>query len=199
MSMQLRSFRITGTRPLLMNNPQVVDRFNPYALRMAQITAKKGKTRTDEDVRELQDIEVRSKVHWDDELGVVVPASWVLAALAKNSHAVAKISKERIRGTVVAEEFAVPLQYEDKHLVRTLDDIVGNPDFRHSMILPQMGKRVMKAMPIFHNWWFEITLGFDDKVIDQRSLVRILQHAAQYGGFGDFRPTFGKAMAEAWV
>ena len=30
----------------------------------------------------------------------------------------------------------------------------------------------------------------------QQRQCRIVQHAAQYGGFGDFRPRFGRATAE---
>jgi hypothetical protein len=37
---------------------------------------------------------------------------------------------------------------------------------------------------------------FDDKIIDPDSLSRIIDHTARYGGFGDFRPKFGRASAE---
>jgi hypothetical protein len=50
--------------------------------------------------------------------------------------------------------------------------------------------------PIFHNWSFETMLEFDDKTIDPSSLTHVVKHAARYGGFGDFRPTFGRATAE---
>jgi hypothetical protein len=37
---------------------------------------------------------------------------------------------------------------------------------------------------------------FDDTVVDFGSLNRIVERSAMYGGFGDFRPTFGRATAE---
>ncbi|NBX51832.1 hypothetical protein EBT25_18300, partial [bacterium] len=40
--------KVAGVMPLLMNNPQTVDRFNDFAKRMSVISAKKNK-RTDED------------------------------------------------------------------------------------------------------------------------------------------------------
>ena len=43
---------------------------------------------------------------------------------------------------------------------------------------------------------FEIDLEFDDKVYDFDVLKNIVTNAAAYGGFGDFRPTFGRAKAE---
>jgi hypothetical protein len=33
-------------------------------------------------------------------------------------------------------------------------------------------------------------------MIDPGSLTAIAKHAAKYNGFGDFRPTFGRAVAE---
>ena len=50
--------------------------------------------------------------------------------------------------------------------------------------------------PTTHEWRFATTVEFDDKIIDPDSLTRIVEHAAKYGGFGDFRPTFGRATAQ---
>jgi hypothetical protein len=80
--------------------------------------------------------------------------------------------------------------------VKTITDVVVNPVFRHRMLLKQGQVRVPKDAPIFHDWSFETTLEFDDTVVDLRSLGNIIKRAATYGGFGDFRPTFGRATAE---
>ena len=81
MAMRTAAVKITGVTPLLMNNPQTVDRFNRFAKRMAAINAKKTR-RTDDDYLELRDIEVESKVYFDDEMGVYAPANWVSEAIA---------------------------------------------------------------------------------------------------------------------
>jgi hypothetical protein len=195
MAMQQAKVKVTGINPLLQNNPQTVDRFNPYTKRMAQINAKKTR-RTDDDYRELQDIEVRSKIYFDDKLGIYVPGSWVSAALAAASFKVAKISKAEVRGSVFMTEDRIRLNYENSNLVKDPDDIVKNPQFRIAMTLKQGQVRVVKAVPIFHKWGFETVIEFDDKTIDPDSIARIIEHSAKYGGFGDFRPTFGRAVAE---
>lgn len=64
------------------------------------------------------------------------------------------------------------------------------------MLLPQKDVRVEKFMPIFHDWSFDATLEYDDAVLDRDALRRVVTHAARYGGFGDFRPTFGRADVE---
>ena len=195
MAIKTLTTKITNINPLLMNNPQTVDRFNPYTKAMKKINDKKTR-RTDEDYRDLQDIEVRAKIYWDDSVGIYVPSTWVLAALAAASFKKAKISKADVRGSVFTTEDKIKLVYQNMDKVKTPDDIVGNHDFRLNMTLKQGQVRIVKAVPIFHKWGFETTLEFDDKLIDPESLSDILQHAALYGGFGDFRPTFGRAHAE---
>lgn len=195
MSIQSMTATITGINPLLMNNPQTVDRFNPYAKAMAKINAKKTK-RTDDDYREMQDIEVRSKIYFDADRGIYVPSTWMLAAIAAVSFRTTKISKADVRGSVFTVNDKLPLTYRDMAKVKKPEDIVGNSDFRINLTLKQGQVRVVKAVPIFHDWSFTCALEFDDKTLDPDSLVRIIKHAATYGGFGDFRPTFGRATAE---
>lgn len=195
MAMETLSFRITGTQPLLMNNPQAADRFNKYGIRMKQINDKKT-GRTDEDYREMADLEIRSALYFDKEIGVYVPSAWIMAAIAKNSHAVTKISKEKIRGSVFPTEMKLKLFYKGQSNVKTPEDIVGNELFRHRMILGNAGSRKGKSKLIFDNWSFIVTLDYDNKRIDGRNLFRILEHAAHYGGFGDFRPTWGRGEAK---
>lgn len=195
MPIQTAQVTITGIAPLLTNNPQCVDRFHPLAKAMARINDKK-RNRTDDDFIEYRDIEMRAKSYYDDEIGLYVPATWLAAAIAKHAFSVCKVSKDNIRGAVFTTEVKVPLQCKDRNKIKSIDDIVGNPSFRHLMTLKQGQVRVVKAMPIFHDWSFETKVEFDDKIIDPDSLTRVIQHAAKYGGFGDFRPTFGRASAE---
>ena len=78
MTMLSANVKISGVSPLLQNNPQTVDRFNKFTQQMAQIN-KKGARRTDDDYREMRDIEVRSKIYWDDGLQIYIPTTWMLA------------------------------------------------------------------------------------------------------------------------
>jgi hypothetical protein len=187
--------KITGTDALLLNNPQTVDRFNPYAQRMSRIN-KKGTRRTDDDYMEMRDIEIEAKIYWDDALGIYVPTTWLTAAIAANSFSTIKLSKAGVRGSVFAVEKKAKLTYQGMGNVKTPVDIIKNGDFHKKLTLVQAKARVIKMAPIFHNWSFETMLEFDDKTIDPSSLTHVVKHAARYGGFGDFRPTFGRATAE---
>ena len=195
MTIKSLSFTITGVRPLLLNNPQCVDRFNGFTKRIKIINDKKTR-RTEEDYLELADLEVASKLYFNEELGVYVPTSWVTEAIASTAFKVAKVSKATIRGSLFAVESKTKLSYDGMNTVKEASDIVKNPKFRHSMILPQQQVRINKAFPVFHKWSFSLDLEYDDSQIDRDSVVRVLNHCATYGGFGDFRPTFGRASCE---
>lgn len=195
MTIQFMSATFTGTRPLLLGNPQSVDPFNVYSKQMKKITNKRG-GRTEDDLLELQRIEVASKLYFDDEIGVYVPATWVSSAIAQNSFSKTKIKKADIRGGVFMADDKLKLYYDGMDKVKTAGDVIGKRDFYHRMILKQGQVRVAKCMPIFHKWKFVCDIEFDDVIIDRESIEYILKYCAAYGGFGDFRPTFGRASVE---
>jgi hypothetical protein len=195
MTMRQVNVKITGVSPLLQNNPQTVDRFNEYAKKMAAINAKKAR-RTDEDYRQLRELEIRSKIFFDKDIGIYIPTTWLSEAIACAAFKVAKLSRDKIRGAMFTTENKTPLVYRDMNKVKSPEDIVINDIFRHVMILPQGQVRVVKAFPIFHEWSFSTGLEYEDTEIDPDSLTRIIEHTSRYGGFGDFRPTFGRAKAE---
>lgn len=195
MSMISTTVKIAGISPLLQNNPQTVDRFNAFSKRMAAINAKKTR-RTDDDYLELRDIEMQSKVYFDDGMGIYIPSSWLAEAIATTSFRVCKVSKDGIRGSMFIGTDKIKLNYRDSDKVKTVADIVKNPAFRQMLTLPQGQVRVVKAFPIFHNWSFEAEIEYDDKIIDKSGIESTVHHACKYGGFGDFRPKFGRAKAE---
>ena len=80
MAIRFMQAKFTGINPLLQNNPQTVDRFNPYTKAMKRINDKKTR-RTDDAFMELKNIEVRAKIYWDDATGIYVPANWVSSAV----------------------------------------------------------------------------------------------------------------------
>lgn len=195
MTIRFMSAKFTGINPLLQNNPQTVDRFNPYTKAMKRINDKKTR-RTDDDFLELKNIEVRAKIYWDDGVGIYIPAAWVTAAIAATSFKTVKISKADVRSAVFTDKDKLPLTYRSQSKVKNPDDIVKNDEFRLDMTLKQGQVRVVKAVPIFHEWSFDCGLEYDDSIIDADSMNTILHRVARYGGFGDFRPTFGRANVE---
>lgn len=195
MAIQQAAIKITGISPLLQNNPQTVDPFNRYAKAKKAITNKRT-AKTDDDLIELGNLETESKVYFDEQIGVYIPATWITESIIVTGFSVAKIGRAKMRGGLFATENKIALEYRDKAKVKTITDVVMNPAFRHRMLLKQGQVRVPKDAPIFHEWAFKTILEFDDSVVDLRTLKSIIERASKYGGFGDFRPTFGRAIAE---
>ena len=195
MAIRTATIKITGISPLLQNNPCTVDPFNKFSKLKKSITNKRG-AKTEDDLLELGNIETESKLYFDQEIGVYVPSTWVTEAIICTGFQVAKIGRAKMRGGIFATEPKIPLQYRDKAKVKDVADIIKNPAFRHRMLLPQGQVRVPKDAPIFHDWSFSTAIEFDDTVVDLATLKRIAERASTYGGFGDFRPTFGRATAE---
>jgi hypothetical protein len=195
MSIQKARITITGLNYLLQNNPQTVDPFNKFSKAMKAIT-KKRTGKTEDDLIELGNIETEAKLYFDTDLGVYVPTRWLTEAICTGAFAVIKTGKDKMRGGIFAVEEKAKLRYKDMDKVKTLTDVVMNPVFRHRALLPQGQVRVPKDFPIFKNWSFATDIEFDDTVVDFQSLKRVVERTATYVGFGDFRPTFGRATAE---
>lgn len=193
MSIKTIQVVITGSGALLMNNPQTVDTMNPYQKQISKITKKRIKT--EDEFSKLHDLEIRAKIYWEDDR-LVIPSAWLTAAIHANAHAIEKISKAKSRSGLFATTPYIPLSYDKQRSVKTPDDIVNNNFFRVTKILKQGQVRICKAIPIFNGWSFETELEFDDTVVDFYQLKNIITHAAKYGGFGDFRPTYGRAAAK---
>ena len=194
MALKSMKAKFKSINPLLMNNPQVVDIFNSYSKMKKPLTSKR--TKTNEDVLELRNIDIESKLYFDDEIGVYVPQRWLMASLAKNSWAKIKVKKDHVRAGIFIVEDKVPLDYDGKKLVKTVKDIVKNDRFHTTLILPQGQVRLAKSFPIFHKWSFKFEIEYDDTIFNEAELKQLLEYCARYNGFGDFRPTYGRALCE---
>jgi hypothetical protein len=194
MAIQQALVTITGIGPLLQNNPQTVDPFNRYSKMKKPLTSKKNKT--EEDLIELGNLDTESKLFFDPEIGVYVPTRWLTEQIVTSAFGIIKVGKDKMRGGIFSTEEKAKLTYSGMNKVKTINDIVYDQDFRHRMILPQQNIRIAKDFPIFRNWSFSTVLEFDDTVVDLVGLTNILKRSAMYVGFGDFRPTFGRAKAE---
>jgi hypothetical protein len=194
MAIQSMSVTFRGIDQLLQNNPQTSDPLNHFSKEMKKLTAKRKKQ--DEDILEMRRLEMRAKLYWDDEVGVYVPSSWVMAMICGNSWTRAKIKKADIRAAVFATSWKLPLDYAGKNKVKQPLDIVDDESFQCVKSLKQGQVRVVKASPVFSNWAFTCDLEYDDTIISKEELQGLIEYGSKFGGFGDFRPTYGRAIPE---
>ena len=183
---------VTGNNEIRVNNPQSADSLNKYAKKIKALRAVKKKTDADEAL--LRNMEVESKLYFNDELGVWIPTTWIMAAVGKLAFKQIKVSKADIRGGVFVNGTKIKLNYHDMDKVKKIEDLVLNPFFRSTELLKQGMVKVPKSIPTFTNWSFDIDLDFDEEVITEIEIERILKLAIERHGFGDFRPTYGRGV-----
>ncbi len=196
MAIKTLKAKFTGFSPLLMNNPQGINPMNKL-LKLDQAANKKYKaSKTDENFEAQCKTGIALRLFWDDEHGVYVPTRWVTAQIAKHSFKRCKISKDNARAGVFTVSNHAKLEYDGMKKVKTMTDITKNERFQ-TLIFQKIGAvKVPKAMPIFHQWSFEVELEYDNTIIDLEQLTDILQYGAKYNGYGDFRPSYGRALCE---
>ena len=177
-----------GIDQLILCNPATVDPLHPLAKEKKRLQSKRNKT--DEVLLQIRDLDIRAALYWEDQ--VVVPSLWVLAAINNNAFAISKISKAKCRGAIFAKDQWLPLTYEGQKKVKEPLDIVKQSEFHYVVPLKQGQVRIVKAFPCFKNWGFSCDLEYDDMIVQEDDIKNIINYAARYGGFGNFRPTFGR-------
>jgi hypothetical protein len=196
MAIQQARITITGIGPLLQNNPQTVDPFNSYKKECTLAYNRFKKSKTDEDLILSGNIDAESKLFFDKQLGVYVPVRWLTEQIITSAYGIIKVSRDNMRAGIFIVDDKAKLTYRGMNKVKTIHDVVLDPQFRHRVILPQGKIRVTKDFPIFHDWSFSTIIEHDESVVDLTGITNILKRSAMYVGFGDFRPTFGRAKAE---
>ena len=192
MSIEKIDFEVKGLPggQLLLNNPRTVDPLDEYAKAAKEITSRKKKS--DADHLKLREIETEAKCFWDDSLGIYIPSRWITASIANSAFAVAKIAKAKIRSSVFPVEEKIKLHYEGEREIAAVSQIHANGHFIVQN-LKQGTVSITKAHPAFRGWSFKTQLEIDTEILNFSDIKRIAEYASRYVGWGDFRPTFGRA------
>jgi hypothetical protein len=198
MAIKTLTVKFTGISPLLQNNPRSVNPLDKVAQKANQSYLAWKKNRTEDGFLESSMLAVETKLYWNNDIGVYVPTRWVMASLAKKAFAILGkgYSKDAVRGAIFPTHNIAKLSYDGDNAVKKIEDIYRNEKFTTLLILPQGQIRLPKSFPIFHKWSFETELEYDDNIFSSDQIERVLSYTAKYNGFGDFRPSYGRCLAE---
>lgn len=178
-------FRLTGTSPLMMNNPQTVNPFNPYTLQMKEITDKRK--RSDEDQRDLLKIKFMAALYYEEKIGPYLP----MISVWRSIHEAAKISragKTIERGLHTGQEMAA-VEYAGP---RKPEELYADPNFVDVRDASPAGKRVTACRPMFKTWALTAPFLFEETLINERDLVSFATLAGKLVGVGTYRQRFGR-------
>ena len=171
---------LTGTSPLLMHNPRMVDPEFEITRAIKVLTAKRKKT--DEDLRQIEKLEWYGGLY--EEGGIVIqPTSKVRKCLVNGG----KISKQ---GTAITRALSfgslyVPLIYDGP---KDIDKLFADKRF-HSRLSVGIGKkRVMRVRPQFFPWALSVGgLFIEDAGLNFDEFENIVGLAGVVEGIGDNR------------
>ncbi len=171
---------LTGTSPLLMHNPRMVDPEFTLNREIKAITAKRKKT--DEDLAAIERLEWYGGLY--EENGVVVqPTSKVRKCLVNT----AKISKQgkTIERAVMFNALSVPLIYDGP---KDIHELFKNDAYHSRLSVGVSGKRIMRVRPKFFPWGLVVD-GFVslDAGLNIDELIRLVELAGRVEGIGDNR------------
>lgn len=188
MSYQTLRFKITGVSPLVVHNGQLIDPLNPWSNSIAELTKKRAKTESD--LIEIARREFLGSLYIGDGRPCL-PGEMLEAALVAG----AKKSKEGVnaRAGILVEKNArldYPGPAEPLHLWE-------DTAFRLTVPVKIGQNRVMRTRPIFRSWSAEIEVGFLPSLVNASAVRRWLDVCGLQIGLGDWRPRFGRFVAEA--
>lgn len=191
--MAIQKFRIklNGRTPLVLHNPQCVDRRHPLAKAMAQITSK-GKRKTEADLDELDRLGFISSLYIDEELGPYVPAQNIRKMLVEAARK-SKQGKQFESGVFVLDD--VPIQYEGPRDFESMWKL--KDQFAWTCIAGNQQASILRTRARFKDWSIEFEIQCEDTLVSRPDIENALSHAEISVGLCDARSIgYGRFTAE---
>jgi hypothetical protein len=187
--MEKISFKITGTTPLMLNNPQVVNPFNEYAKQLKPLTSKRKKT--EDDLNEISKIKFVSALYWDENRGYYIPAQHfkqsIYSAAQEN-----RLGKKVERSLFIAQDPI--LEFPDSKLEPSkLYDVETYVDIR---VVGIMKSKITTTRPLFNKWGCTIEILYDETQLNPTDIEQAVQISGLRYGVGTYRKLYGRFEAE---
>jgi hypothetical protein len=186
MAIHSLDFRLVGTSPLLLNNPQTVDALSAASIAIKELSGKRKRTETED--MELRKKKFMAGLYLTSDGAPYIPA-YNIQRSAQEAGRLSKQGKIWDRGVWLTEHQCL-LDYkgpktaeglwEDKRFVDNRDGKVGN------------GARIVVTRPIFHQWSADVSFNFEDEIANPGDIVAHLFHAGKMIGVGTYRQRFGR-------
>lgn len=185
-------FRWTGIRPLLMHNADLCDPLNEYTQEIRKITSRGTRKYTDALLEELYWLEWRGSLYFDDKDGIYVPSDNIEACL--KAGAARRRKGKDFQSAVFVDDDVVPLIYDGP---KEPEKLYKNKSFVFRKgAVPNRQGRIIRTRPRFMQWSIEPTFQYDERIIDEESIIQAAYDAGLYVGLGDWRPKYGRFESE---
>jgi hypothetical protein len=196
-------FKLKPISPILLHNGQLSNPLNEFSKAMKEVTAKKKKT--DGDHKLLSDLEWLGSLYVTDQVlfevkgyEVVIVGGGKLCIPGENLEGMlisaAKKQKEGVAfksGILVDGDF--PLSYNGP---KSIAELFQKPGFRDIRRVKVGQAAIMRTRPIVRDWSAEVTVQYLPDIVNRKTVIKAMEDAGKVIGLGDYRPKFGRFLAE---
>ncbi len=178
------TFSIIGLSPLVMHNSQLADPLNPHTKLLREYTSKRKKS--DSDLEKMGEAEWRGGLYLDEDGHPCIPPENIEMALIRA--AMKNKMGEQFRSGVLALgnfKLKLPKRWNLESASRD-----ANFSLRKSKCVKR--NRVMRVRPIFREWAADIAVQYDDSLVSEAEIRKVLELAGRIIGLGDERPRYGR-------
>ena len=181
--------KLTGLCPLLLNNDQMADPENVFAIRKKAITSSVKLKNTDKGREDLKSISFFAALH-TYKGKVVIPANMIYANILKSS----KTWKRGpdVKAGIVVSANPIYLKFPDDD--KTLEELFALGYYDERLVTIN-GKKIMRTRPRFDEWSCAVQVYYDDELFNHDDLLHIMERGGRIG-IGDYRDLFGKFIIE---
>lgn len=183
--------RFTGLRPLLQHNGALVDPFNPIVKAKKALTSKRKKT--DSDMLEVSRLEFLGSLYLNSARQVIVP-DYLLEATIVSGAKKSKSGQQAKAGVFVTD--AEPLLNYGEQLTPEQLWNDGEGQYVNKARVCMQKASVMRYRPMFRNWSVTFTVEYMPDVVSEADVTEFCRAAGQTVGLGDWRPKYGRFVAE---
>lgn len=186
--MQELRIRITGIAPLLMHNSR--RSLNPkdeLTRAFKALSGKRGKT--EEDQEKISDMEFMLGLYTNENAEPILPGDVLEATFIQGA-----------KKTKSGKQAAYGMHCDDAKLIyngpKNADGLLADPRFRDVRPVAVQRARIARTRPIFKDWSAVVTVHFNPSVANKQDVLKWIEAAGATSGVGDFRPKFGRFIAE---
>ena len=186
----MRNLKVTwkGISPLIMHSCQCVNPLHPIAKELKKYTSKR--TKTDEDLMKISDLEWEAGAYWKDGFGLYMPAENVEATIINGAKANKK--GKDFQKYVNVTDLYIPFYYGEN---LTKEELISNYEYRDTRPMTVQRSKIMRTRPRFDQWNITFNLMYDEEHIDIDTILNAMEYAGSYVGLCDSRPKYGKFVA----
>lgn len=186
--MKTLRFKITGTTPLMLNNPQTVNPFNEYSKMLQPLTSKRKKT--EDDLMEISRIKFLASLYVDNGV-YIIPATHF-------EKSVIDASKERKLGKKFERSFRIfancPLEFKDKD--KTPEQLYKLGIYVDVRAVGIKQSKITTTRVIIPEWSTTVECMFDESQLDEKDIKDIFEIAGLRYGVGTHRRLYGRYEVE---